>query len=78
MKRLENIVEELDSPDTELEKVISLVEEGLSLIRNSRDMLKNAEERIRILENSQTKEEVPIPQDSQKQVSAREDGFSLL
>ena len=77
MKRLENIVGELDSPETELEKTISLVEEGLSLIRSSRDMLKNAEERIRILEESED-DKTPAPQDSPKTASPQEDGFSLL
>lgn len=77
MKRLEAIVGELDSPDTELEKTISLVEEGLSLIRSSRNMLKNAEERIRTLEESE-EDKTPVPQDSQKPASLQEDGFSLL
>ncbi len=77
MERLDRIVAQLDSPDTELERMISLVEEGLSLIRSSRAMLKDAEERIRILEEAEA-DEAPSPQNSQVPDPPQEDGFSLL
>ena len=48
--RLEEIVEKLDSPETGLEEMISLVEEGLSLIRSGKELLHKAELRIRTLE----------------------------
>lgn len=48
--RLEEIVDKLDSPETGLEEMISLVEEGLSLIRSGKELLHKAELRIRTLE----------------------------
>lgn len=51
ISRLEEIVELADSPDTELETMISLVEEGSKLIRQCRKTLQNAELRIQTIEN---------------------------
>lgn len=51
--RLEEIVERIDTPETGLEEMISLVDEGLTLIRSSRDLLQKAELKIQQLEASQ-------------------------
>lgn len=71
--RLEEIVEKLDTPETGLEEMISLVEEGLSLIRSSKELLHKAELRIRTLEAPEAEHTAPAPQADES-----DDGFKLL
>ncbi len=70
--RLEEIIARMDSPETGLEEMISLVEEGLSLITRSRKLLADAELRIRQLENP---EPTPAPA---RAATPHDDGFSLI
>ena len=74
MERLDSIVKRIDSPDTALEEMISLVEEGLQLIRSSRETLRKAELRINMLEND------TAPQQSENRVETdpRDNGFTLF
>lgn len=74
MERLDSIVKRIDSPDTALEEMISLVEEGLQLIRSSRETLKKAELRINMLEN----EAAPQASESSAAPDQRDNGFSLF
>lgn len=68
--RLEEIVARLDSPDTELEEMITLAEEGMRLIRSSRKILEEAELKIQQLEHPDT--QVPKADDDDN------GGFSLI
>ena len=49
-RRLEEIVQAINSPETGLEEMIALVEEGLGLIRRSRQLLARDELKIKTLE----------------------------
>lgn len=71
--RLEDIVERIDSPETGLEEMISLVEEGLKLIRSSRKLLNDAELRIRQLETP-----APAPAAAATPAPQCDDSFSLI
>ncbi len=74
LARLEQIIQLLDDPKTDLEEMIPLVEEGLSLIRSSKDILHHAELRIRTLENPpESAPDLPPDQPDLPQ----DDGFSL-
>lgn len=74
MERLDIIVKRIDSPDTALEEMISLVEEGLQLIRSSRETLKKAELRINMLEN----EAAPQTSEGSTEPDQRDNGFTLF
>lgn len=69
--RLEEIVARLDSPDTELEEMITLAEEGMQLIRSSRKILAEAELKIQQLEHPDT----PV---SETDDDADHGGFTLI
>lgn len=69
--RLEEIVAQIDNPETSLEEMISLVDEGLKLIRSSRELLKKAEFKIQQLETSQ---EEAVTADTQQ----NNDDFALM
>lgn len=71
--RLEQIVAQMDSSETGLEEMISLVEEGLQLIRQSRSILSAAELRIKTLEQPQ-----PDSSQESKNEKLTQDGFELL
>lgn len=71
--RLEQIVAQMDSSETGLEEMISLVEEGLQLIRQSRAILSAAELRIKTLEQPQ-----PDSPQVEQNVKLTQDGFDLL
>ncbi|MFI3242981.1 MAG: exodeoxyribonuclease VII small subunit [Akkermansia sp.] len=58
-QRLEEIIVQMDDPQTSLESMIELVEEGLHLIRESRSILADAELRIQKLDSIPTREESP-------------------
>lgn len=53
MNRLAEIIDELDSDDTELDKSIKLYEEGLSLSKELKKQLKSFEEKIEEINNAQ-------------------------
>lgn len=69
--RLEEIVANIDHPETGLEEMISLVDEGLKLIRNSRELLQKAELKIQQLEASQATA-------SSTETHPQNDDFSLM
>jgi exodeoxyribonuclease VII small subunit len=50
MKRLEEIVEALETDDLDLDKSLQLVEEGVSLYRHCDQQLQAAEKRVDILQ----------------------------
>ena len=52
MKRLQEIVELLDSPETELDKSISLYKEGLLLAKELKEQLNTYEEKVEELTKS--------------------------
>lgn len=57
MKRLEDIVSELERNDIELETAISFFEEGLQLVNQCDSQLKNFEEKVITLMNTYQKDE---------------------
>lgn len=57
MKRLEDIVSELERNDIELETAISYFEEGLQLVNQCDSQLKNFEEKVITLMNTYQKDE---------------------
>ncbi|MGN0821171.1 MAG: exodeoxyribonuclease VII small subunit [Akkermansia sp.] len=74
-RRLEEIVQAINSPETGLEEMIALVEEGLGLIRRSRQLLARAELKIKTLEAPREEQEpAPVPEKKQSGY----DEFSLL
>lgn len=73
-KRLEEIIDRINSSETGLEDTISLVEEGLALVRNSRKLLAEAELKIKKLETLDTADVSAV---SEKKDSPGND-FSLL
>lgn len=75
--RLDDIVANMEQPETSLEDMISLVEEGLSLIRRSRALLTEAELRIRKLEEEPVAQAAPANR-STTPTPQQDDGFSLL
>ena len=50
LKRLEEIVEALETDDLDLEKSVQFYEEGVSMYRNCTQQLQRAEKRIDILQ----------------------------
>lgn len=52
LKKLENIVRELESGDVGLDESLKKFEEGISLYRNCRGSLESAEKKIKILSDS--------------------------
>ena len=56
LKRLESIVESLESGDTPLEKAIELYEEGIQLSKACAETLSGAELRIRKLSKNASKQ----------------------
>ena len=59
LKKLENIVEQLESEDIDLEKSVSLYEEGMKLKKICEEKLKNVEIQIKKIksENNKIKKE---------------------
>ena len=60
LKKLENIVEQLESGDIDLEKSVKLYEEGMMLKKNCEDKLKKVEmqiKKIKVENNKVTKED---------------------
>lgn len=57
MKRLEEIVSELERNDIELEAAISYFEEGLQLVNQCDSQLKNFEEKVVTLMNTYQKDD---------------------
>ena len=60
LKKLENIVEQLESGDIDLEKSFKLYEEGMMLKKNCEDKLKKVEmqiKKIKVENNKVTKED---------------------
>jgi exodeoxyribonuclease VII small subunit len=56
MQRLEAVVEEMESPELPLEKIIERYEEGMKLIGTCQEKLKAAEKKIELLTRSQSGE----------------------
>ena len=51
LKKLEEIVEELNNGDMDLEKAITAYEKGIQLKNICEERLKNAQERIELIQN---------------------------
>ncbi len=62
--RLEEITRLIETPQTELEEMISLVEEGNKLIRHCRKILQKAELRIEELNNPNSNQFPPTSDNS--------------
>jgi exodeoxyribonuclease VII small subunit len=58
LKRLEEIVEELDSGDIEIERALKLFEEGTKLARACQKKLSHVERRIEILKKGKNGEDI--------------------
>lgn len=56
MQRLESVVEEMESPELPLEKIIERYEEGMKLIGVCQEKLQAAEKKIELLTRSQSGE----------------------
>ncbi len=74
--RLKDIIDLLDSSDTELEQSIAFTEEGLTLIRHCRRIIANAEQRIKTLENN-IGDITPLDQSHSPEQNETDDEFSL-
>ncbi|MBR5330765.1 MAG: exodeoxyribonuclease VII small subunit [Akkermansia sp.] len=61
--RLEQIVAQVNNPETGLEEMIALAAEGLALIRSSEQLLADAELKIQKLEQAATQQ--PAADDTQ-------------
>ncbi len=53
LRRLSEIVKELDSDDTKLENSMKLFEEGVTLSKYCREVLKDAAEKVESLNNKE-------------------------
>lgn len=60
MGRLEEIVTRLERGECDLDESLKLFEEGAKLARSCNDMLDKAEQKVTLLLNEQTGEEVPF------------------
>lgn len=60
MGRLEEIVTRLERGECDLDESLKLFEEGAKLARSCNDMLDKAEQKVNLLLNQQTGEEVPF------------------
>lgn len=60
MGRLEEIVTRLERGECDLDESLKLFEEGAKLARSCNDMLDKAEQKVTLLLNQQTGEEVPF------------------
>ena len=60
MGRLEEIVKLLERGECDLDESLKLFEEGAKLTRFCNDMLDKAEQKVMLLVNEQTGEEVPF------------------
>ena len=60
MGRLEEIVTRLERGECDLDESLKLFEEGARLARSCNDMLDQAEQKVNLLLNQQTGEEVPF------------------
>lgn len=58
LKRLEEIVEELESGEIEIERALKLFEEGTKLARACQKKLSNVERRIEILKKGKNGEDI--------------------
>ena len=58
LKRLEEIVDELESGDIEIERALKLFEEGTKLARTCQKKLSSVERRIEILKKGKNGEDV--------------------
>jgi exodeoxyribonuclease VII small subunit len=58
LKRLEEIVSELESGDIEIERALKLFEEGTKLARTCQKKLSNVERRIEILKKGKNGDDV--------------------
>lgn len=53
IKRLEEIVKELESGEVELDKSIAFFTEGMEMVKTCKEELQKAEEQVKILLNGQ-------------------------
>ena len=60
MGRLEEIVTRLEKGECDLDESLKLIEEGAKLAHTCNDMLDQAEQKVMLLLNEQTGEEVPF------------------
>ena len=60
MGRLEEIVTRLEKGECDLDESLKLFEEGAKLAHTCNDMLDQAEQKVMLLLNEQTGEEVPF------------------
>ena len=60
MGRLEEIVSVLERGECDLDESLKLFEEGAKLARNCNEMLDKAEQKVMLLLNEQSGEEVPF------------------
>ena len=61
MVRLEEIVAQLEAGDHPLERALSLYEEGISMMKRCASMLDRAEQKVKLLQVSDTGEITEIP-----------------
>lgn len=60
MSRLEEIVKQLERGECDLDQSLKLFEEGAKLADNCNSMLNQAEQKVMLLLNEQSGEEVPF------------------
>lgn len=60
MGRLEEIVTRLERGECDLDESLKLFEEGAKLARDCNNMLDKAEQKVNLLLNQQTGEEIPF------------------
>lgn len=60
MGRLDEIVRLLERGECDLDESLKLFEEGAKLARSCNDMLDKAEQKVMLLVNEQTGEEIPF------------------
>lgn len=56
MKRLEEIISELESGDVDLEKSLAYFTEGIEMVKNCKTEINKAEEKVKILIDGELKE----------------------
>ena len=65
MKRLEEIVSQLEKGESGLDQSLKLFEEGTTLAGNCAQMLDQAEQKVRLLLGGESQEEIPFQEGEQ-------------
>ena len=56
-KKLENILNELESSDIDIDQMVKLYEEGMKLSKHCKDIIEKAEQKIKIINQHDEKSE---------------------